>query len=161
VTKGSNKFLHSFSDNYANRAYMFPTHSVSKCGNRFTFSLTSLYTTRRFFFRGFLLHIRTKAAKASASSSELDIFQVQTGACLSVLYRVVEKGFCACLYKTIDHASLSSLQLCVQPPLASESFKLQFNGDDRTARPAVKRTPTCRRGSCKGNCTSLICRSEQ
>jgi hypothetical protein len=39
----------------------------------------------RFSFRVLLLCIRTKAAKDSASSSKLDIFQVQTGACSSLL----------------------------------------------------------------------------
>jgi hypothetical protein len=46
----------------------------------------------RSFSRGFLLHIRAKAAKASALSSELDIFQVQTGAYSSILVQCGGEG---------------------------------------------------------------------
>jgi hypothetical protein len=54
-------------------------------GIGFPFHKQSLHHTSRFFFRNFLLHIRTKAAKARASLSEFNIVQVQTGAYSSVL----------------------------------------------------------------------------
>jgi hypothetical protein len=69
-----------------------PEDTILNVGIGLPFHNQSLHHTSRFFFRGFLLHIRTKAAKASASSFQLDVFQVQTGACSSILVTCCGEG---------------------------------------------------------------------
>jgi hypothetical protein len=97
-------------------------------GIGFPFHNQSLHHTSRFFFRGFLLHMRTKAAKASPShhrpSSTYSKYKLAL--VLAYLYRAVAKGFCAYLYKKIDHASLSSLQLRVLRVVDSHTSSVRW-----------------------------------
>jgi hypothetical protein len=92
----------------------FQLTQYTNVGLGFPFHNQSLHHTSRFFFRGFLLHIRTKTAKASTSSSELDIFQVQTGACSSVFVPCGGEGIlCVLVQKDCSYNLVKLAVSCV------------------------------------------------
>jgi hypothetical protein len=115
-------------------------------GIGFPFHNQSLHHTSRLFFRSFLLAHKDKSSQSEpiASSSELDIFQAQTGACSSVLVPCGGEGIlCVLVQKDLSCKLVKLAVTCVAALMCAltasqiQSSKLLLVLDSRVMLPLL------------------------